>query len=313
MEIPYETLVNWHKRGIITHTYVTESGRYMFHPKLKDFYYGNEEFQYTNFDSVVRLLEEEIKYIEGTVKHYVSNKGNIYMEMSTGILKRKKLNKVAGYYYCGITYKDGEKSYNISKRVHRLVAYYFCKNKENLQIVGHKDNDKTNNHYTNLYWTTISENTKKAVVDGLLVNDIGIEDSQSIPIAMYKNSGELIGVYGSISEASRCIEGFGKSSIAKNLDRVKKGIKGYYFKSISKQFYLENSEIQKVKTKVPVMSKKRRKFKIYDMKMNFLEYSDNQKETALKYGVNQARISSVLRGKTPNNDVEGKIKVELVK
>lgn len=312
MGIPYGTLVNWHRRGIITHTYVTESGRYMFHPDLKDFYYGDDEFQYTNFDSVERLLEEEIKYIEGTNKHYVSNKGNIYMGMSTGVLKRKKLTKIAGYYYCGITYKDGEKSYNTTKRVHRIVAHYFCKNKENLQIVGHKDNDKTNNHYTNLYWTTTSENTQKAVDDGLLVNDMGIEDSQSIPIAMYKNSGELIGVYGSISEASRCIEGFGKSSIVGNLDKAKKGIKGYYFKSISKQFYLKNSEIQKFKMKVPVMSKKRREFKIYDIEMNLLENSDNQKETALKYGVNQSRISTVLRGKTPSNDVEGKIRVELI-
>lgn len=312
MGVPYGTLVNWHRRGIITHTYVTESGRYMFHPDLKDFYYGNEEFQYTNFDSVERLLEEEIKYIEGTDKHYVSNKGNIYMEMSTGILKRKKLNKVAGYYYCGITYKDEGKSYNISKRVHRLVAYYFCTNEENLPIVGHKDNDKIHNHYTNLYWTTVSENTKKAVDEGLLVNDVGIEDSQSIPVAMYTNRGELLGVYGSISEASRCIEGFGKSAIAENVDKVEKGTKGYYFRSISKQFFLENREIQKVKMKVPVISKKRRKFKVYDMRMNFLEYSDSQKGTALKYGVNQSRISKVLQGKTPNKEVEGKIIVELV-
>ena len=38
-------------------------------------------------------------------------------------------------------------------------------------IVGHKDDVRTNNVYTNLYWTTQSENIQKAVKSGRLKFD----------------------------------------------------------------------------------------------------------------------------------------------
>lgn len=45
---------------------------------------------------------------------------------------------------------------------HRLVAYQFCENPYNLPVVDHLDGSKTHNHYTNLEWVTVKENTHRA-------------------------------------------------------------------------------------------------------------------------------------------------------
>lgn len=54
--------------------------------------------------------------------------------------------------------------------IHQLVAMAFIPNPDNLPIVMHKDNNKIHNHYTNLKWGTISENTKQAYDDGLITH-----------------------------------------------------------------------------------------------------------------------------------------------
>lgn len=44
--------------------------------------------------------------------------------------------------------------------VHRLVAMTYINNHNNLPIVMHLDNDRMNNHYSNLKWWTVDENNK---------------------------------------------------------------------------------------------------------------------------------------------------------
>lgn len=43
-------------------------------------------------------------------------------------------------------------------KVHRLVAEVFCDNILKLEMVNHKDEDKTNNYYKNLEWVSRREN-----------------------------------------------------------------------------------------------------------------------------------------------------------
>lgn len=50
-------------------------------------------------------------------------------------------------------------------RIHRLVAMVYLGNPNDYPIVLHLDNNKRNNHYTNLKWGTISENTQQAYND----------------------------------------------------------------------------------------------------------------------------------------------------
>jgi hypothetical protein len=84
-----------------------------------------------------------------------------------------------------------------------LVAEVYIPNPMNLPIVMHLDNNKRNNHYSNLKWGTVSENTRQAYKDGLAKNDLGWDDSQSIPVCQFDLQGNLIKKYGSVSECSR--------------------------------------------------------------------------------------------------------------
>lgn len=53
-------------------------------------------------------------------------------------------------------------------KIHREVALTFLPNPENFPVVNHKDGVKTNNHFTNLEWCTVSHNTKHAYLIGSL-------------------------------------------------------------------------------------------------------------------------------------------------
>ena len=66
--------------------------------------------------------------------------------------------------------KDGYIIYTVSNSItrkhkkfkcHRLIAMAFIENPMNLDIVNHKDGDKTNNSIGNLEWCTNSENIKQ--------------------------------------------------------------------------------------------------------------------------------------------------------
>lgn len=61
-----------------------------------------------------------------------------------------------GYLYVCLS-MDG-----ISKKhkVHRIVAEAFLENKENLPQINHKDENKQNNHYTNLEWCDCEYNNR---------------------------------------------------------------------------------------------------------------------------------------------------------
>lgn len=104
----------------------------------------------------------EWKPIVGYENYEISEYGDI-RNLNTGKIRKKRINSLHGYVEVDL-YKNGQCSW---KRVHRLVAEAFLDNPNSLPVVMHKDNDKTNNHYTNLEWGTVSENTKQAFDDGL--------------------------------------------------------------------------------------------------------------------------------------------------
>ena len=53
-----------------------------------------------------------------------------------------------------------------TKSIHRLVAIEFLDNSNNLPLVQHKDDDKTNNEVTNLCWGTAKSNMDDCVSKG---------------------------------------------------------------------------------------------------------------------------------------------------
>lgn len=87
-----------------------------------------------------------VKGYEGL--YYITEDGRIYSSIQNKWLKTWKDNR--GYLVVTL---QGEK-----KQVHRLVAETFIPNPDNLPVVNHKDEDKTNPFVDNLEWCTYEYN-----------------------------------------------------------------------------------------------------------------------------------------------------------
>ncbi len=99
-----------------------------------------------------------IKGFEG--RYSVSPEGEVYSHISNKLLKQSTNN--TGHSKVGLS--DGGETY--IKGVHALVAIAYIPNPDNLPMVGHRDDIKTDNTVGNLYWTTASENSKDAWKNG---------------------------------------------------------------------------------------------------------------------------------------------------
>lgn len=174
-------------------------------------------------------IHGKIEKINGTNNYYVSSTGEVYHLIDDELFYKMKpyLNK-KGYYY--VTLQSIERKHK-SFRVNRLVAEYFIPNPKNYPIVGHKNNIKTDNRIENLYWTTYSENTQKAVNDKLLVNDIGYEDSQSHPVIVYDENMTEIDRIGSVSLCAKKYK-VSKSTVSRHCKgEIKSKTRcGFYFR-----------------------------------------------------------------------------------
>ena len=114
---------------------------------------------------------KDIKGYEGV--YQVSNLGNVKSldkiahcgKYGKGLYKGKILKPVDrgnGYYRVSLSNNSKVKITSL----HRLVAYSFIPNPNNLPFVCHKDNDPSNNCAVNLYWGTQSQNIKQCIKDG---------------------------------------------------------------------------------------------------------------------------------------------------
>ena len=177
-------------------------------------------------------IQEELRLIKGSLTDYITPSGEIYKDYGNNQFFHKAQWTTHGYWYCGITYPEGQKQ----RRVHILVAEAYVPNSdpEHNTIVLHKDSNKENKHYTNLKWGTVSENTKQAYEEGMARNDKSWEDSQSIHVCQFDMEGNLLNKYGSVSEASRKI-GVTKTTILNQCNhKVKtKPRCGYWFRYLS--------------------------------------------------------------------------------
>jgi hypothetical protein len=112
--------------------------------------------------------------------YYVTENGDVYSKKyhptqnrNCELKKLKSFDCGHGYLRIGIIINKIPQQFS----VHRLVAECYLPNPNNLPEVNHNDGIKTNNHVSNLYWCTSSQNKPHAYDTGL--KKIGEEHHKS--------------------------------------------------------------------------------------------------------------------------------------
>ena len=93
---------------------------------------------------------KDVEGYEGLYK--ISNYGEVWSTRKQGLLKKGEIT--SGYYNVVLTKNKKRKTFYI----HRLVANNFIDNTLEKPCVNHIDENKTNNHCSNLEWCTYEEN-----------------------------------------------------------------------------------------------------------------------------------------------------------
>lgn len=164
--------------------------------------------------SEIENLENEVWRVVvvpelGTYPNYqISSMGRV-KSLNYGKTGKERLLKLSkdeyGYLKVGLV-KEGEKQRLF--KVHRLVAFAFISNPDNLPCVNHKDENKSNNIVSNLEWCSYLYNniygtrmerfakTRSATISG------GFSKSGK-PVYQYTTKGELVNIYKSGAEVEK--------------------------------------------------------------------------------------------------------------
>lgn len=103
--------------------------------------------------------------IEGYPDYFVTKNGKVYSKYKKREWRRLSSNRIKGNGYAIVSIRDAQgnkKTFGI----HQLVAMVYVPNPDNKPCVCHRDNNRTHNHYKNLYWGTNKENSEQMVKDG---------------------------------------------------------------------------------------------------------------------------------------------------
>jgi hypothetical protein len=168
---------------------------------------------------IEELLEwRDIEGYEGLYK--VSEYGDI---MSLKYGKKKILKQIShrdGYLKVNLC-KDGQmKTYFI----HRLVATAFCEGAGEFPVVNHRDENKANNHYTNLEWCTHEYNTTYGSLSEKNASN-GLKERRGVRCI------ELDMTFESILKASRYVDG--------DPSKISKCCRGYNNRHTHKGYHWE--------------------------------------------------------------------------
>ena len=227
-------------------------------------------------------MEEIWKSIEGFENYEVSNLGKVRNK------KGKELKQQLNIYYHVGLYDSNKKCYK--KAVHRLVAFAFIPNPDNLPIVNHIDENKLNNIVSNLEWTSIKDNVLHSTKSH--PNDLRYKKA-SKRILQYNLAGEFIKEWNSVTEASIQL-GITVSTISsclKNKTKTSGGFQWKYFEqnyplninSVNGKTHINNSIIQ------------------YDLNGNYIRLWNSIKDIVKEYNIRTPyKITDCCKGITEN-------------
>ena len=254
-------------------------------------------------DRLIHLsdIKEEMVLIDGSVTDYITRSGEVYKDYGNNMFYKKKIfqNKYNKYMYVNITFGDGV---NRVRRQHILMAKAFIQNPDpiHLRIVGHKDDVKWHNTLDNLYWTDNQENTQSAFDNGLKTNKLAeYNDSSSYVKVLDKDTLEIAGVYGSICECARRINGVNKSYIAKMCkkgDIYKPKSRRYIYQIATEEEFNNNSSVKNAELiENDVVDKTPKVFYLINDSIGYKKQFDNQKQASKVCNIPQATISKMIK------------------
>ena len=145
-------------------------------------------------------------------RYYVSNLGRV--KNAYGKILRDDTRLKTGYKY--VVLRDGKKGFHAN--IHRLVAMAFIPNPNNLPIINHKNENRSDNRVCNLEWCSQSYNLR-----------VSTKIQEKFRAIVQKNKlGEIVGKYASIHEAARAIGKPNSATAICKCARVRAGIKNGY-------------------------------------------------------------------------------------
>ncbi|WP_204200859.1 NUMOD4 domain-containing protein [Mammaliicoccus sciuri] len=156
----------------------------------------------------MRIIWKDIDGYEGLYK--ISNHGEVWSERKQGLLKKGE--GTSGYHYVSLNKNKKQKSFT----VHRLVANNFIENPFEKPCINHIDENKKNNHYSNLEWCTYKENANHGTGNErrkeTKKNSLKCKKLCKSIVGVNIDNGEIIEFH-SIREANR--NGYNRTSIWK--------------------------------------------------------------------------------------------------
>lgn len=164
----------------------------------------------------------EWKSITGYEDRYlISDTGLVYSKLSKHLLYQK-IDRY-GYKVVALC-RNGKRKFFT---VHRLVALAFIPNPNNLPTVNHKDENKINNHVSNLEWATIKDNDNYGTR-----NERMARSKKKNPIIQYDLSMNIIAIHSGVKDAQR-VTGVNRNSIREVCRRNKTTAGGYIWRYYS--------------------------------------------------------------------------------
>ena len=176
---------------------------------------GYEGYYQVSTRGIVRSVDREI-----------FRKDGVKVRLKGAVRKPKVAND--GYYNIYLT-KDGVSEFF---PISRLVATHFIPNPHNKEQVNHIDEDKSNNHISNLEWATAKENanhgTRNERISRFTKKNNGLK-----PVRMLSKKGSTLKEFESINEAFRYLNRVTGSSITQVCLGKKRSAYGYKWEYIN--------------------------------------------------------------------------------
>lgn len=260
---------------------------------------GNEviekkyDWRYSNGDTRLEENIPEGKQYPGYPNYIITNDGRVY-----NIQRRSRvsIDTKSSYPRVNLNIGTGKPK---GFYVHVLVATLYVPNPdpETKTQVNHIDSDRGNYHYTNLEWTSRSENLLHAYSEGKLMN------KRKEVVQYDKDTLEEIAHFASTKEAQRQTQ-ISATSIASACRGVNthfcKGFIWRYTCDLDKEEDKKEDEIKEPDVSVPPFPRNQAKVVIqYDVttKLELNRYKSSR-EAARQTGVSNTHISAACRGRS---------------